>query len=330
MNYSVTVIISTKNRLQKLGDCLRSIKNCELSQFDLIVVDGSSPNINSEVEKLVESFGGRYVYEKKSGISLSKNIAIRLSKANILFFVDDDCLLKKGSLENLVKNYDNPNIMCVTGRIILAQNNVQMEELADQDKGSDRREYSLAKKPLKSLSLIRNMMRLMIIDDHASDFHSKSSLRENAPVPWVIGSGSNMSFRRTFFDLAGGFNENLGTGTNAKGGEDLDMFIRTLLNGFEIVYEPHAIVYHNQRHQPKQVFFDYGKGGGSLMIMYVHIPFFATQLFGRFINTLAEIFVTIIKRDKRLAYLRSWYFFGLLGSFAHAHKIRTSKRIEIV
>jgi hypothetical protein len=62
-----------------------------------------------------------------------------------------------------------------------------------------------------------------------------------------MGTGANMAFRREVFDQLGGFDPALGTGARARGGEDLDMFLRVLRAGHTLVYEPAALVRHRHR-----------------------------------------------------------------------------------
>ena len=63
----------------------------------------------------------------------------------------------------------------------------------------------------------------------------------------VCGAGCNMAFRRSA--LAGGepFDLALGTGTPARGGEDLAAMIEVLWHGGRIGYEPAAVVHHQHR-----------------------------------------------------------------------------------
>jgi hypothetical protein len=45
----------------------------------------------------------------------------------------------------------------------------------------------------------------------------------------------------------GGFDTALGVGTRTGGGEDIDMFTRVLLDGYSLVVQPSAIVWHRHR-----------------------------------------------------------------------------------
>jgi GT2 family glycosyltransferase len=52
--------------------------------------------------------------------------------------------------------------------------------------------------------------------------------------------------RRTALSL-GGFDNALGVGTRTGGGEDIDMFTRVILEGYSLVVQPSAIVWHRHR-----------------------------------------------------------------------------------
>jgi hypothetical protein len=72
--------------------------------------------------------------------------------------------------------------------------------------------------------------------------------REEHPLlpytPGLIGAGANTVVRADVARRLGGFDTDLGTGTPAAGGEDLDLYIRLLRGGHAVAYEPSAIVWH--------------------------------------------------------------------------------------
>lgn len=75
--------------------------------------------------------------------------------------------------------------------------------------------------------------------------------RDDSPIyPYsagIFGGGCNFSVSRTALKDVGGFNEALGGGVPAGGGEDLNMFIRIILSGHQLVVQPAAIVHHRHR-----------------------------------------------------------------------------------
>ena len=63
----------------------------------------------------------------------------------------------------------------------------------------------------------------------------------------IYGTGANFAIRRSVVFYLGGFDEALGVGAPTAGGEDLDMFFRVLLAGWQLAYEPSAVVWHRHR-----------------------------------------------------------------------------------
>ena len=61
-----------------------------------------------------------------------------------------------------------------------------------------------------------------------------------------MGSGNNFAIRREWFDRIGGCDERLGPGTPGQGALDIDLCYRLLRAGGRAVYEPRAVVRHEQ------------------------------------------------------------------------------------
>ena len=56
-----------------------------------------------------------------------------------------------------------------------------------------------------------------------------------------------MALRTAALERVGAFDEALGAGVPAGGGEDLDMFVRLMVAGLVLVYEPAAVIRHTHR-----------------------------------------------------------------------------------
>ena len=79
----------------------------------------------------------------------------------------------------------------------------------------------------------------------------------------IFGTGANFAVDRDLLMGLGGFDETLGAGTPAGGGEDLDAFVRVLRAHRSLVYEPSAVVWHRHRADPgaqRRQLFSYGTG----------------------------------------------------------------------
>nr|MDT0667760.1 glycosyltransferase [Micromonospora sp. DSM 115978] len=83
---------------------------------------------------------------------------------------------------------------------------------------------------------------------------------------------ANFAFRADVLRELGGFDEALGAGTPTGGGDDLDAFLRVLLAGHALAYEPAALVWHSHRadlEQLRQQMFNYGSGLSAYLTKYV-------------------------------------------------------------
>ena len=89
-----------------------------------------------------------------------------------------------------------------------------------------------------------------------------------------FGSGANMAFRTAALRRLGGFDPVLGTGTRARGCEDLDICIRVLNAGSRLAYEPRAVVWHRHpdthAHLRRRAF-DYGTALGAMLTKHLLI-----------------------------------------------------------
>ena len=102
----VSVIVPVFNAEKFLGECLESLANQTLKDFEVLVVDDCSTDSSVEVaEKFLERFGGRLKIlrtEKNSGnASLPRNVGLKFSRGEYVFFMDNDDLLTPDALETL-------------------------------------------------------------------------------------------------------------------------------------------------------------------------------------------------------------------------------------
>ncbi|MBQ3727625.1 MAG: glycosyltransferase [Selenomonadaceae bacterium] len=100
----VSVIVPVFNAEKFLGVCLESLMIQTLKDFEVLVVDDCSTDSSVEVaEKFLERFGGRLKIlrtEKNSGnASLPRNVGLKFSRGEYIFFMDNDDLLMPAALE---------------------------------------------------------------------------------------------------------------------------------------------------------------------------------------------------------------------------------------
>ena len=100
----------------------------------------------------------------------------------------------------------------------------------------------------------------------------------------IFGSGANLAIGSDMLTALGGFDEALGAGTPAWGGEELDIFLRTLRLGASVTYDPRAIVWHEhpagwpRLHRQA---FRYGIGLGAILTKQLVEPAHRRELLRR-------------------------------------------------
>ena len=99
----VSVIIPTYKRPEKLVRCLESVFKNTYKNIETIVINDDP---GSDLGSMLKKFKIRLIQHKREVYLVkSRNEGARLAKGEILFFVDDDNILDKSAIENLVSKY---------------------------------------------------------------------------------------------------------------------------------------------------------------------------------------------------------------------------------
>ncbi len=103
---AVSVVVSVFNAEKFFAECLDSLLNQTLKNFEVVVVDDCSTDSSVEIaESYLEKFGGRlkiFRTKKNSGNgALPRNKGLKLSRGEYIFFMDNDDLLLPDALEKL-------------------------------------------------------------------------------------------------------------------------------------------------------------------------------------------------------------------------------------
>ncbi|MEM3908056.1 MAG: glycosyltransferase family 2 protein [Nitrososphaerota archaeon] len=99
----VSVIVPTYRRHEKLKNCLDSLSKSSYKNIEVIVVNDDP---NDDLKDFVEQYGARYIQNQAEGFVIKcRNIGAKMSKGEILFFVDDDNVFEPDTISSLVKKY---------------------------------------------------------------------------------------------------------------------------------------------------------------------------------------------------------------------------------
>lgn len=247
---TASVVIATRDRTDSLARCLDSVLAQEYRAFDIVVAD-SAPATADTAEMIATRYAAtgrvRYIRAGRPGLGHAHNVGMSLVQSPIATFTDDDVVVDRRWLGAMVDDFTGgPNVGCVTGLILPA-------ELETRAQMWTERHGAFGK----------GFARIVFDMD------------ENRPAsplfPYTagqFGSGANMAFLTEALRKIGGFDPALGAGTRARGGDDLLSFYQVVRAGYQLVYEPQAILWHYHRRGEegmRRQAFGYGMGLGAYL-----------------------------------------------------------------
>ncbi len=99
----VSVIVPTYKRKNKLLNCINSIIGNTYENIEIIVINDDPSEDISEFLKIYQVI---LVQNKKENLAAGcRNLGAQIAKGDILFFVDDDNILRENTILQLVKTY---------------------------------------------------------------------------------------------------------------------------------------------------------------------------------------------------------------------------------
>ena len=114
-NVVLSVVVVTYNANIKLINCLRSLTNQTIEDFEIIVVDNGN---NEMAKEELNKFNLKYILLNKNyGPSFGRNVGTYYSRGRIVIFIDDDAVIKNDCLESHFKFYADNNVYAVRGRV---------------------------------------------------------------------------------------------------------------------------------------------------------------------------------------------------------------------
>lgn len=117
-NVYVSVIVPNYNGSKTIGKCIKSILNNSCKNLELIVIDDCSKDSSIKIVKSFKDSKIRLIENKKnSGPAETRNKGIKISKGNIIFFIDSDAYISKDCITQHVSIHKHVNTDIVAGSI---------------------------------------------------------------------------------------------------------------------------------------------------------------------------------------------------------------------
>jgi glycosyltransferase involved in cell wall biosynthesis len=247
-NPPISVVLCTFNRSVLLAQALRSLLLLDYPDFEIVVVDNDpASGVTQPVVHALADPRIRVVAEPRRGLARARNTGLLATRHDLVAFTDDDVLIDSYWLQGIADGFEaGDDVACVTGIVpsgeIASASQAYFDRRVSWARNCSREVFSLARSP-----------------------------QDEPLFPFQVGrfgTGANFAARRGLLLELGGFDEGLGAGSPCGGGEDIDLFVRVLLAGHELAYEPAALVWHKHRSDAQSLTLqitDYGTGLGAWM-----------------------------------------------------------------
>jgi glycosyltransferase involved in cell wall biosynthesis len=110
-NIRLSVIIPALNEEKYIPYTINGLKNQSFKGFETIVVDGNSKDKTRDIAKR----GATVIIQKKKGMSIARNSGAKISKGEVLLFLDADTEPSKDLLALYNNAFKDPNVVAATG-----------------------------------------------------------------------------------------------------------------------------------------------------------------------------------------------------------------------
>ncbi len=311
----LTILLCTFNRAKLLKllmeELINQVKAQNRNDIEILLIDNNSTDKTKETinEYKKNCSCLTYAFEQKQGLAIARNTGIKLSKGQIIVFIDDDIILEKNWLREILTSLEKYPYKAFGGKVIP--------------------QWEKEKPAWINLSGIFSLNQKIFPSHDNGDIERLYPLTEEETNP----IGANMWLNKKLFDKYGGFREDLGrVGYGGIPCEDTEFCSRLLRNKEDIFHYPKSVVYHPvsayrmtkefikswhyrngistvRKGNRKYPFFDFFRFVARLCLFipfYISIFFIGVLFFNKTIYCWAE-FKTIRVLGQLREFLRIWF-----------------------
>ena len=207
----VSVLLPTRNRADDVVRAVTSVLESKGVELDLVVIDQSDSTETAEaLSEWTSTAQVRIVRSHHRGVGAALNDGLSQAAFPIVIRTDDDCEVDPGWVAGMAAVFDDrPEVAMVFCNVVAGPHDRQAGYVP---------EY------------LRHRTRLL-----------------RSPIDtirgWGIGAG--VGFRREAIQAIGGFDDKMGPGSPFQSGDDWDVELRALLNGWHVVHTADLQVIHH-------------------------------------------------------------------------------------
>jgi GT2 family glycosyltransferase len=209
---AISCVIPTYNRGKLLSDTIEMLLDQTIDAEEILVIDQST-EISDDVRlrlqhwEMTESI--RWLHQTEPNASMARNRGALAATGDVLLFLDDDIRIGRDFVEMHARNYLDPRVSAVSGRILEGDGGVVFE----RRKTSNNPELDWLYFP-KNFGI-------------------------RCTTTWM--ASGNFSIRRAIYFEVGGMDENYVKGAHR---EESDFALRLARRGYRFQFDPDASIYH--------------------------------------------------------------------------------------
>ena len=276
-----SIIIPTCNRAETLVKTLDSVMSQTLPRhkYEILIIDGgSTDNTWKKVTEFMEQHSDydiEYFYQKNAGLAKARNLGIKESKGEIIFFTDDDCVVPSNWMATLLDGYRRyPDVVGVGGW---------------RETNSPKTNFLQ-----KCEDALDNKFGGGILD-----MEIKTNLYF---LPNIGAELGYISYKKSVLEQCGRFDENLHSPKlTAK-----EINIRVFSRGYSFLHLP-LKVKRIKKFGLKDFFYQYVAEGRDLFYLYRKYPRLVNDIYGSFLNNVLRQLAYA-----EISYFYAAYFFSIL------------------
>ncbi|MDP3983059.1 MAG: glycosyltransferase [bacterium] len=217
MGKLVSIVILNWNGKQHLRNCLDSIKAQSYSPLEVIVVDNGSSDGSQMMVRREFSWVKLVLSKTNRGYSGGNNLGISKSKGEYVFVLNNDTQVDKNFLKPLLAIMESDkNIGCVQPKMLYSSNHDLLNAVGSY---------------FTSTGILYHY-----------GYRKNAKLEQyNKRLKIFSAKGAAMLLRKSALSKIGLFDEDFFIYF-----EETDLCHRLWLSGYQVIYEPKSVIYHNE------------------------------------------------------------------------------------
>ncbi|OPZ95205.1 MAG: putative glycosyltransferase EpsJ [Bacteroidetes bacterium ADurb.Bin416] len=231
---TLSLIVPVFNRPQEVEELLDSLTRQTRPDFEVVLVeDGSTQPCDAQVKQYEDQLSIQYLVKTNSGPGQSRNVGAKAAKGNYVVFLDSDCVVPPGYIEAVYHRLTT--------------------DYVDAFGGPDRADDRFT--PMQKA-----------INYAMTSFFTTGGIRGGGEkLDKFFPRSFNMGYSKTVFEQTGGFSA-------MRFGEDIDMSLRILKNGFKTALVTEAYVFHKRRSNLRQFYKQVFNSGIARIVLHKKHP----------------------------------------------------------